>query len=324
MLVFSLVAVAGENATITGEGLRIRETPSMDGSVIGSLSKGMRVEVVTHTDSTDSIDGFTGYWYYIDYKGVSGYVFGKYIKIDTGVSTPSEREYKDTALLSDILGDWPMQYDAPNVTFSFFPTMKARFVESTFVGGGQRVVEYPPVEGTFIFDGKTITAKWDDGTSSVFAVNKTKGVTTLTLNGVVLPPQLHKPAPAHKKGSEKKFAAGRPAAKKISPLFRGPYDRGPRHALIDRKGEIPSADFAPRTGDGPAEFIDVAERRDQLHGKPQRSALVCVTREFEIRDPYEVSDRWVFLVPGVREGASCRPRRRRPSVPTPPQTASGA
>jgi hypothetical protein len=196
LFVLSLVAVAAENATITGEGLRIRQTPSMDSAVLGSLGKGMRVEVMTHTDSTDSIDGFTGYWYYIDYKGIFGYVFGKYIKIDAGVSTPSEREYKDTPALSDILGDWPMQYDAPNVIFSFLPGMKASFVESTLVGGGERVVEYPPVSGTYTFDGRTITAKWDDGTTSVFAVNKTEGATTLTLGGVVLPPELHKPAPA--------------------------------------------------------------------------------------------------------------------------------
>jgi hypothetical protein len=73
--------------------------------------------------------------------------------------------------------------------------MTARFVESTLVGGGERVVTYPPVLGTYTFDGKTINAKWDDGTTGVFAVEKSGGVTTLIYNGVVLPPELHMLAP---------------------------------------------------------------------------------------------------------------------------------
>jgi hypothetical protein len=162
----------------------------------------MRVEALAHTDATDSIDGFTGYWYYIAYRGMSGYIFGKYIKVDVGVSVPSETQYRnpaavppvggvETATLADILGDWPMYYDAPNITFSFYANMTAKFVESTFVGGGDRVVTYPPVWGTYTFDGRTINASWSDKTNSVIQAEKANGVTTLTFNGVVLPPELH-------------------------------------------------------------------------------------------------------------------------------------
>jgi hypothetical protein len=204
LCVVSLEAFASENATVTGDSLRIREKPNTTGRVIGSLNKGMRVEALAHTDATDSIDGFTGYWYYINYRGVFGYIFGKYLKIDTGTSIPSESDYESMlpvapaggpAVLSDILGDWPMYYDAPNITFSFYPNMTAKFVESTFVGGGDRVVTYPPVLGTYTFDGRTITAKWNDGTSSILLVEKSAGVTKLTYNGVVLPPELHLLAP---------------------------------------------------------------------------------------------------------------------------------
>lgn len=199
-----LDALAVENATITGDALRIREKPSTDGAVVGTLNKSTRVEALAHTDATDSIDGFTGYWYYIVYKGAYGYVFGKYVKVDIGTSVPSESDYRSgvpavpaggPAALADILGDWPMYYDAPNVTFSFYPNMTAKSVESTFVGGGERVVVYPPVLGTYTFDGRTINAKWNDGTSSLFIVEKAYGVTKLTLNGVVLPPELHILAP---------------------------------------------------------------------------------------------------------------------------------
>ncbi|MBN2224244.1 MAG: SH3 domain-containing protein [Deltaproteobacteria bacterium] len=204
LLAASLDCFAAENATITGDALNIREKPTTDAKVVGSLNKGTRIEALAHTDATDSIAGFTGYWYYIIYKGVYGYVFGKYVKIDIGVSIPSESDYRSTApitpaggraLLTDILGDWPMYFDAPNITFSFYPNMTAKFVESTFVGGGDRVVTYPPVLGTYTFDGRTITANWNDGTSGVFLVEKSYGVTTLTTNGVILPPELHMLAP---------------------------------------------------------------------------------------------------------------------------------
>ncbi len=198
-LAAGLDARAAENATITGDALRIREKPTTDAAVVGTLNKGARIEVLAHTDATDSIDGFTGYWYYIIYKGTYGYVFGKYVKSDTRMSIPSESDYRATApspaALSDILGDWPMYYDAPNITFSFYPDMTAKFIESTFVGGGEKVVTYPPVFGTYIFDGKTITAQWNDGSTGVFVVEKKYGVTALYLNGVILPPELHMTGP---------------------------------------------------------------------------------------------------------------------------------
>jgi len=199
-LAAGLDARAAENATITGDALRIREKPTTDAAVVGTLNKGARVEVLAHTDATDSIDGFTGYWYYIVYKGTYGYVYGKYVKSDTRMSIPSESDYRAArpippaggpAALSDILGDWPTYYDTPNVTFSFYPNMTAKFVESTFVGGGERAVTLPPVLGTYTFDGRTITVSWNDGSSSVFTAKKTGGVTTLFLGETVLPPELH-------------------------------------------------------------------------------------------------------------------------------------
>jgi len=195
-----IAAMAAENATITGDGLRLRERPTTDAKVLDSMDKGTRVEVLAHTELTDSIDGFTGYWYKIIHKGTMGYVFGKYIKTDIGVYVPGENEVSGTspapsggvkADIDDILGDWPMYFDAPNITFTFYADMLAKSVESTLVADGTRVVTYPPVWGSYTFDGYTINVVWNDGTTSTFIVNKEYGVTSLTLNGVLLPPELH-------------------------------------------------------------------------------------------------------------------------------------
>lgn len=90
---FAVDALAGNNAVITGSSVRLRPAPSINTGVLRELGAGTRVEILAHTDFTDSLDGFTGYWFYINYRGIYGYVFGKYIRPDVGVSIPSESQY---------------------------------------------------------------------------------------------------------------------------------------------------------------------------------------------------------------------------------------
>ncbi len=92
-LAVSLDAFARNNAVITGSGVRLRPAPSINAGLIREMGNGTRVEILAHTDFTDSLDGFTGYWYYIKCQGTYGYVFGKYIQPDVGTSIPSESEY---------------------------------------------------------------------------------------------------------------------------------------------------------------------------------------------------------------------------------------
>jgi uncharacterized protein YraI len=92
-LAFAGQAYAAKNAVITGSAVNLRPAPSINAGVVTQLGKGTRVEIMAHTDFTDSLDGFTGYWYYINYRGTYGYVFGKYIQPDPGVSIPPESEY---------------------------------------------------------------------------------------------------------------------------------------------------------------------------------------------------------------------------------------
>ncbi len=197
IFIFALPVLAVDNATITGDGLRVREKPSLEGKKLGSVNKGYRVEALAHSNHTDNIDGFTGYWYYIVYKDLSGWVFGKYIQIDIATSIPSESEFtppkpsKAKANLNDILGNWPMYHDTPNVIYSFYNDGKAKFVSSYFEDGTDRVINRPEVWGSYIFDGKTIHVNWNDGTSSVFYVKKEYGVTSLTVDGKLLPAELH-------------------------------------------------------------------------------------------------------------------------------------
>ncbi len=84
---------AANNAVITGSSVRLRPAPSINTGILRELAKGTRVEILAHTDFTDSLDGYTGYWYYVNFRGLYGYVFGKYVQPDVGVSIPSESQY---------------------------------------------------------------------------------------------------------------------------------------------------------------------------------------------------------------------------------------
>ena len=90
---FAADALAINNAVITGSSVRLRPAPTINAGVVRELALGTRVEILAHTEFTDSLDGYTGYWYYINYRGIYGYVFGKYIRPDVGVSVPSESQY---------------------------------------------------------------------------------------------------------------------------------------------------------------------------------------------------------------------------------------
>ncbi len=77
-------AAAADNAVITGDSVRVRTQPSIWEDVRGMLDKGARVEVISRTDFTDTIDGYAAPWYGIDYGQYGGFVFGRYVTLDPG------------------------------------------------------------------------------------------------------------------------------------------------------------------------------------------------------------------------------------------------
>ena len=200
---FALPVMAIENATITGDGLRVRDKHSLEGRKVGSVNKGYRVEAVSYSDHTDTIDGFTGHWYFIVYKDITGWVFGKYILVDLSASIPSESEFcsndstSDVVVLNDILGVWPLYWDVPNKIFTFYNDGKAKLLKVEFIGDGDGSKSFT-VLGSYVFDGKTIQANWSDGTEDTFFLNKVDGVPILTLNGERLPNELHRNIPNEK------------------------------------------------------------------------------------------------------------------------------
>jgi len=86
LAVLVIPAIAAENATITGDGVRVRDYPcvSEDCRITNSLAKGTRVGVRCESNFLSTIDGYTAPWYEISYSEGTGYVFGRYVTIDPG------------------------------------------------------------------------------------------------------------------------------------------------------------------------------------------------------------------------------------------------
>jgi hypothetical protein len=73
------------NATITGDGVRVRGLPSTLGEVESVLDKGARIEVIGKTGFTDTIDGRTARWYKTSKRG---WIFGAFVSLNEEARVP--------------------------------------------------------------------------------------------------------------------------------------------------------------------------------------------------------------------------------------------
>ncbi|MDR1893254.1 MAG: SH3 domain-containing protein [Spirochaetales bacterium] len=61
--------------------LRLRQSPSQSAPALASLWQGYVVEIFNRGAQPEEIEGRTGYWYQVNYDGLSGWVFGGYLEI---------------------------------------------------------------------------------------------------------------------------------------------------------------------------------------------------------------------------------------------------
>ena len=83
-------AAAADNATITGDGVRMRWESRTDAEIITTLNKGTRVEVINRSQVYQTIGGDSAFWYYVTYGKDSGFVFGRFIAIDPAAAPSFE------------------------------------------------------------------------------------------------------------------------------------------------------------------------------------------------------------------------------------------
>jgi len=63
--------------------VNVRSQPGLNGSVIGKLDFDSEIEIIENTKKEQTIDNKTHYWYKINYKNLTGYIWGGLIAVDT-------------------------------------------------------------------------------------------------------------------------------------------------------------------------------------------------------------------------------------------------
>lgn len=77
------LALYPKTGTITGQGVRLRDKPNLNGKVLVGFAKGAKVTVLAGGIAKQKIGELNDFWYSVQtVTGEIGYVFGGYLKID--------------------------------------------------------------------------------------------------------------------------------------------------------------------------------------------------------------------------------------------------
>ncbi len=200
-----------ENATIAGDGVRIREAPKATATILDQINKGTRLEVSARTNVSETINGQFDVWYAVVFKGKKGYIFGRFITLDAGVIVPDEGTpapqkpsiTKTSIRPEQILGDWALYSSSPAIIYTFEPEGLAQYIALSwnvdFSGEkiSRKYLTMDLVRGRYTIDGQTIRAEWFWGPRSgdVFEAETGAGGITLTVGGQSIDPRFHTPMP---------------------------------------------------------------------------------------------------------------------------------
>jgi hypothetical protein len=123
------------NAVVNDNAVRIRDQPSLEGTVIRHLNQGMKVDVVGRSRNRMFLEGYDSYWLKIRKDDVDGWVYGAYI---------------------DLLN---IQYDSLNIIIS--TNRPAGYFNEEFL---ERALKNPNLpDENIIFDRLKVLGLWKDG-----------------------------------------------------------------------------------------------------------------------------------------------------------------
>lgn len=60
-------------------GLKLRQDPREDSEIINHLPYGALAEILVKQEQVSEFENIRDYWYYIDFKGQKGWIFGYYL-----------------------------------------------------------------------------------------------------------------------------------------------------------------------------------------------------------------------------------------------------
>jgi len=63
------------------DGLKLRETPEEESKIVNHLPIGSVVEIIKKDKELKEFININDYWYFIDYRGEKGWIFGYYLEV---------------------------------------------------------------------------------------------------------------------------------------------------------------------------------------------------------------------------------------------------
>lgn len=61
--------------------LRMRQEPLEKGSILAHVRRGEVLEIISRTETKETLDGQSAYWFLVSYGGLRGWVFGVYLDV---------------------------------------------------------------------------------------------------------------------------------------------------------------------------------------------------------------------------------------------------
>lgn len=81
-IMYTKIVSIAATATIITETLRLRKEPSTDSKIVDLISEDEKVEIIEANVGDDKN------WYKVEYKGNTGYVYGRYIEVTNNTTVP--------------------------------------------------------------------------------------------------------------------------------------------------------------------------------------------------------------------------------------------
>lgn len=76
-----LTSVPSQWGVVNSPQLRVRSGPGTSFKAIYTLWRGYEVQIVDRARRQESVSGTNAYWYYVDYRGLRGWVYGDYLTL---------------------------------------------------------------------------------------------------------------------------------------------------------------------------------------------------------------------------------------------------
>jgi uncharacterized protein YgiM (DUF1202 family) len=68
-------------AVVRSPFLRVRQEPLPKSEILAHLRRGTVLEVISKTETRETVDDATDFWYQVNYEGLRGWVFGSSIEV---------------------------------------------------------------------------------------------------------------------------------------------------------------------------------------------------------------------------------------------------